>query len=111
MIKSSLSEAEYIMMHLSEKEQITSLLETIPALVRSKSVCMWKAKIRKIGYNFWKKYEQMQTGAGSAYIHEVFSVDQCYLGQKLSGKLCMYGGMLDQDFLNQLDSREKSGMQ
>lgn len=55
-IKSSLSETQYIMMHLSEKEQTTSVLETTSALARSKSACRWKAKIRKIGYNFWKKY-------------------------------------------------------
>jgi hypothetical protein len=43
------------MMHLSKKKkQITSVLKTTAPLALSKSVCMWKAKIRKIGYNFWK---------------------------------------------------------
>jgi hypothetical protein len=67
---------------------------------------MSKEKIRKIGYIFWKQYERIQIGAGSAYILKVISVDQRCLGKNLSGKLCMYGGMLAHDFVNELDSGE-----
>jgi hypothetical protein len=72
---------------------------------------MWRAKIRNCGYNFWEKSEWIQTGVESAHTHEVISVDQGCFGQKLPEKLCAYGGLLDQDFLNQFDSGEKSGMQ